>query len=238
MSTMLHFSGARLILGSGLLAALVLTGCSDDPVSVDPVATVTKTSSTDNLQADAGTVVARSPEVTLLRASGAKAVGETVTFTIEGGGGVLDGAVMVSDSRGTARPTTWTLGQVAGQNFVKATANGLEVTFTANGTAGPAANVSVALGNEQVAQVRMEVGIPPEVLVADQFGNGVHGEVVDWRVLSGGGRVIGSGSSFSEADGLAPVGGWQLGPTPGVNILEAEVQGLPPVQFTATAILP
>ena len=85
MSTMLHFSGARLILGSGVLAALVLTGCSDDPVSVDPVATVTKTSSTDNLQADAGTVVAKSPEVTLLRASGAKAVGETVTFTIEGG---------------------------------------------------------------------------------------------------------------------------------------------------------
>jgi hypothetical protein len=84
----------------------------------------------------------------------------------------------------------------------------------------------------------MEVEIPPEVLVSDQFGNGVHGEVVDWRVLSGGGRVIGSGSSFSEADGLAPVGGWELGPTPVENILEAEVQGLPPVQFIATAILP
>ena len=236
-STVLHFGGARLILGSGVLAALALTGCSDDPVSVDPIATISKTSSTDNLQVDAGSVVPRSPEVTLLRASGAKAVGETVTFTIEGGGGVLDGAVVVSDSRGTARPTTWTLGQVAGQNFVKATANGLEVTFTANGRAGPAANVSAALGNEQVAQVNSEVGIPPEVLVSDQFGNGVQGEVVDWRVLSGGGRVIGIGSSFSEPDGLAPVGGWQLGPTPGVNTLEAEVQGLPPVQFSATAIL-
>jgi hypothetical protein len=233
---MLHFSGARLILGSGVLAALVLTGCSDDPVSVDPVATVTKTGSTDNLQADAGTVVARSPEVTLLRASGAKAVGETVTFTIEGGGGVLDGAVAVTDSRGTARPRTWTLGQVAAQNLVKATANGIEVTFSAIGVPGPAATVSISEGDEQIAKVSTQVTILPEVMVADQFGNGVQGETVEWQVLSGGGMVIGSGSGTSEPDGLSRVGGWQLGDFPGTNLLEATVAGLTTVQFTATAI--
>ena len=236
MSTMLHFSGARRILGSGVLAALVLTGCSDDPVSVDPVATVTKTGSTDNLQADAGTVVARSPEVTLLRASGAKAVGETVTFTIEGGGGVLDGAVAVTDSRGTARPRTWTLGQVAAQNLVKATANGIEVTFSAIGVPGPAASVSISQGDEQIAQVNTQVSLLPEVMVADQFGNGVQGETVAWQVLSGGGMVIGSGSGTSEPDGLSRVGGWQLGGVPGTNLLEATVAGLTTVQFTATAI--
>ncbi|TDJ52898.1 MAG: hypothetical protein E2O47_08715 [Gemmatimonadetes bacterium] len=71
--------------------------------------------------------------------------------------------------------------------------------------------------------------------MADQFGNGVQGEPVQWQVLSGGGQVIGSGSMISGKFGLAQIQGWQLGPTPGQNTLEAAVSSFPVVHFTATA---
>lgn len=231
-----RFTGARFILGGGVLAALVVAGCGDDPVAVDPVTEVVKTGSTDNQQVVAGTVVPFSPEVTLTRASGAKAVGATVTFTVEGGGGTVDGGVVVTDTRGLARVREWTLGQLAGPNSLKATANGLEVTFTADGIAGPAAAVFSSAGQEQTAQVNTEVAIPPAVRVVDQFGNGVGGEPVQWQVVSGGGLVLGSGSTDSRANGLAQVLGWQLGPTLGQNILEAAAPGFPVVQFRATAV--
>ena len=109
MKTLLQLAGARLILGGGVLAAVV-AGCGDDPVAVDPVTAVAKTGATDNQVVIAGTVVPVSPEVTLTTASGGKAVGETVTFTVEGGGGAVDGGVVVTDSRGTARVREWTLG--------------------------------------------------------------------------------------------------------------------------------
>lgn len=236
MKTMLRLTGARLILGGGVLAAVV-AGCGDDPVAVDPIAAMVKTGSTDNQLVAAGTVVPVSPEVALTTASGAKAIGATVTFTVEGGGGTVDGGVVVTDSRGLARPREWTLGQIATANFLKATANGLEVTFTAIGIPGPAALVVASAGEEQTAPVGTEVTIPPAVRVADQFGNGVQGVTVQWQVLSGGGRVIGSGSMVSEPDGLAQVQGWQLGPTPGPNTLEADVPGLSTIiLFSATAI--
>jgi hypothetical protein len=236
MKTLLRFAYARRILGGGLFAAILVAGCGDDPVAVDPVTTVQKTASTDNQQVPAGTVVPFSPEVTLFLASGEKAVGETVTFTVQGGGGTVDGGVVATDTRGTARVREWTLGQIATSNSLKATANGVEVTFTAIGIPGPAASVLGVIGEEQTAQVSTEVAIPPGVQVVDQFGNGVGGEPVQWQVVGGGGQVIGSGSMFSESDGMAQVQGWRLGSTPGPNMIEAPVPGFPAVQFSATAI--
>jgi len=237
MKTLLRFTSARLILGGGLLAVVGVAGCGDDPVTVDPVAELRKTGTTDDQQGVAGAVLPRSPEVTLIRASGAKAVGETVTFTVEGGGGTVDGAVAVTGIRGTARVREWTLGQIAGAaNFLKATAGGLEVTFTASVIAGPAAILVAAGGSGQTARVNTEVAIPPEVRVADQFGNGVQGVTVQWQVVSGGGLVIGRGLMGSGRDGLAQVQGWQLGPTPGPNTLEADVPALfTTMLFSATA---
>jgi len=236
MKTLLRFNRARLILGGGLLAAVVVAGCGDDPVAVDPVAQVNKTASTDNQQGEAGAVLPRSPEVTILRASGAKAVGETVTFTVETGDGTVVGAVAVSDDRGTARVTEWTLGQIAAPNSLKATVSGIEVTFNADGVAGPATMVVIFAGDEQTAQVNTEVAVRPQVVVTDQYGNGVDGQTVNFRPVRGGGTVIGNNDVISENGGFAAVGGWQLGATPVVNLLDATVLGFPTVQFRATAI--
>ena len=235
MKNTLRFTSARLILGGGLLAAVAVAGCGDDPVAVDPVAGVQKSGNTDNQQGVVGTVLPRSPEVTLVRASGAKAVGETVTFTVEGGGGTVVGAVVVTDERGTARVTEWILGQIAAPNFLKATSNGIEVTFTAIGVAGPATMVMINAGDEQTAPVNTEVPTRPEVKVVDQFGNGVDGETVNFRPAGGGGAIIGSNDVISENGGFARVGGWQLGNVPMENLLDASVQGFAIVQFRATA---
>jgi len=48
--------------------------------------------------------------------------------------------------------------------------------------------------------------------------------------------VLGSGSTDSRANGLAEILGWQLGPAPVQNILEADALGFPVIQFTATAV--
>jgi hypothetical protein len=235
MKKLLKSISARLVLGGGLLAAVSMVGCGDDPVAVDPVAEVNKTPSTDNQQGEAGEVLPLSPEVTILRASGAKAVGEAVTFTVETGGGTVVGAVVLSDDRGTARVTEWVLGQIAAPNSLKATVSGMEVTFNAIGAAGPATMVVLNAGNEQTAPVSTEVAIRPQVMVTDQYGNGVDGQTVNFRAVRGGGTVVGNNDVISENGGFATVGGWELGATPVLNLLDAVVSEFPTVQFRATA---
>jgi hypothetical protein len=73
----------------------------------------------------------------------------------------------------------------------------------------------------------------PTVLVADSTGLiPVAGVVVRFRITAGGGAIV-SDSAISDRQGLASVGGWQLGSAPGPDTLVASVTGLPPVMFTA-----
>ncbi len=217
------------------MVALPLAACSDDTAPNNPVATVNKTGSTDNQISTAGLALPTSPEVTVLRANGEKAEGETVTFVVLTGGGSVVGGVVQTDIRGVARPTEWILGPIASPpaNTLKATADGISVTFTAFGIAGPAAGLILSAGLEQTATVLTEVTIPPEVKAIDAFGNGVQGVTVDWQVTGGNGRILGSPPFLSEPDGLSSVG-WELGPFPGQNSLQATALGLGTVNFMAT----
>lgn len=217
------------------VVALAVASCSDDGgTGTNPVATVDKTGSTDNQIATAGVALPVSPEVTILKANGEKAVGETVTFAVQSGGGSVVDGVQLTDVRGVARPTEWILGGVAGPNTMTATVGGLSVSFTAHGAAGPAANLLLIAGHEQTAPVFTEVPIDPEVKVADAFGNGVVGVTVDWQITDGNGTVIGASSILSIRDGQVKIEGWQLGPFPGSNSLQASVSGLGSVTFDAT----
>lgn len=223
-------------LGGGLaIGAVLLAACSSDPVKVDPVASVQKTGLTDNQQVAAGTEVPRSPEVTLTLASGELAEGETVVFAVKSGGGSILGGVATTDIRGKAVVQSWTLGPTAGPNTLSATANGIEVMFTAIGIPGPASQVVISAGQEQTARINSEVPVRPEVKVTDQFGNGVQGVTVLWSVDPGNGSIIGDPSIISEPDGLARIGGWVLGRTPGPQVLTASATGFSAVTFNATA---
>jgi len=217
------------------LAALAVASCSDDGgTGTNPVATVDKNGSTDRQIAAAGLALPISPEVTVLKANGEKAEGETVTFTVQTGGGSVVGGVMQTDGRGVARPTEWVLGAIVGPNTMTATVAGMSVEFTAFGIAGPATGLVLIAGNEQTATTRTEVPIDPEVKVIDAFGNGVVGVTVDWQITGGSGTISGSSSILSIRDGQVVLGGWRLGPQVGANSLQASAQGLGSVDFTAT----
>src|SRR5512133_1862973 len=79
-----------------------------------------------------------------------------------------------------------------------------------------AANIAIADGDQQNAQVSTEVAVRPSVLVTDEAGHPVSGVRVRFTVASGGGVVTGA-TPLSNAEGIATVGGWTLGTVAGAN---------------------
>lgn len=92
-------------------------------------------------------------------------------------------------------------------------------------------------GNGQSATVGNAVAVRPAVRVTDRAGRGVPAMAVTFSVLSGGGSVTGA-TQTTDANGIATVGGWTLGISPGPQQLEARTLGLPAVGFSATALAP
>ncbi|MEO5588733.1 MAG: SGNH/GDSL hydrolase family protein, partial [Gemmatimonadaceae bacterium] len=129
-----------------------------------------------------------------------------------------------------------------GPNTLTATTSaipGTTVTFQAAGGAGPAANIAIAGGDNQTGTAGGIVTTPPSVKVTDANGNFVAGYTVSFAPGGGSGSVTG-GSAVTDAAGIARVGSWRLGPTPGPQTLTATGSGLTgsPVTFNATAVAP
>ncbi len=203
-------------------------------------ATQVALSAGDNQTATVNTTVAVPPAVLVRDQFGNPVAGVNVTFGVTGGGGSVTGGSATSGAGGVAAVASWRLGTAAGANTLQATAPGLAgspVSFTATATAGAAAQISVSAGNNQSATVGTGVPVPPAVLVADQFGNGVGAVSVTFAVTSGGGSVTGANAT-SGATGVAAVGSWTLGSVAGSNTLSASAPGLAgsPITFTATGL--
>lgn len=113
-------------------------------------AAIAKTSG-DTQTATVGTAVSNPLLVTVTDASSNPVIGATVAFAVTGGGGSVGSATVTTNGSGQAS-TTLTLGTTAGTNTVTATVAGLDpVTFTATGTAGAAANVTLAVSPTTIA---------------------------------------------------------------------------------------
>ena len=97
-----------------------------------------------------------------------------------------------------------------------------------------AADLGITAGNGQAAEPGTAVPVPPAVRVTDTDGDPLAGVSVTFEVVLGGGSVTGSPAT-SGADGVATVGSWTLGDTPGPNELRARVGEFPTATFTATA---
>jgi hypothetical protein len=80
----------------------------------------------------------------------------------------------------------------------------------------PPATLSVTAGNNQSAMVGAVLPLAPAVTVLDAHGNPVEGTTVSFVVASGGGTVAGS-SPVTDAQGVAILGGWTLGPAVGTQ---------------------
>jgi hypothetical protein len=84
------------------------------------------------------------------------------------------------------------------------------------------------------ATVASSVGSVPSVRILDQKGKAMKNVLVRWRVTAGNGRVV-NDSVRTTPSGEASSGGWTLGTTAGLQTLQATVDGVTPVTFTARA---
>ena len=219
-----------------------VSGLSGSPVTFTSTASAGAPSTLSIVQGDGqtatvGTEVATSPAVRVEDAFGNTTSGIDVTYRVVSGGGSVSGSVATSDGSGVATVESWTLGQTAGANVLRAVIVGADsVEFTATGLAGSASALVLGDGDGQAAIVGTGVPTAPAVRVTDSFGNGVAGTSVTFTVTSGGGSVTGSPAT-SDASGVASVTSWVLGAAAGSNTLEATSVGIPgSVVFTATGI--
>ena len=224
-----------------LVTGLVLVSCGGSDAPTDPVVQlVIEILTGDGQSATVGQSVSSSPTVRVRNTDGQPVSGVAVTFSVAGGGGTVSGANQTTGTDGSASVGSWTLGQTAGSNTLRASASGAQgspVEFTATGTPDAPAAASAHAGDGQSAPFGTSVAVAPAVRVVDQFGNPVAGVGVTFAVGTGGGSVTG-GTQTTGADGVATVGGWQLGTALGANTLVATVAGSvsgSPVTFTATA---
>jgi hypothetical protein len=107
---------------------------------------------------------------------------------------------------------------------------------TGGGEPGPPVNLVAVSSVTQKATVAANVATRPTVRVTDAEGVSVSGVEVIFAVTGGGGSIT-SAVRTTDAQGLATVGSWTMGPVAGANTLTASSDGLvgSPVTFTATA---
>jgi len=119
----------------------------------------------------------------------------------------------------------------SGATFVSASSTSMNASTTAlNGD-----KMSINGGNGQSAVAGTAVTTDPSVRIVDAGGNPVSGLTVTFAVATGGGAITGN-TDITDADGVAEVGSWTLGSTPGANTLTATCAGIAsPQQLTFTA---
>ena len=93
--------------------------------------------------------------------------------------------------------------------------------------------VAALEGDGQEGIAGAAVGVAPAVVVRTPAGAVLGGVSVTFAVASGGGSITGA-TAVTNAEGIARVGSWVLGGTPGANTLTATVAGAPAVSFAAT----
>jgi adhesin/invasin len=166
--------------------------------------------------------------------------GVAVNFAVASGGGTVTGAAQTTGADGVATVGSWTIGQTVGTNVLRATATGATITtgnpadFTSTGIAGAPAVITKIAGDQQAQLAGSGLVIAPTVSLADQFGNSIFNQTVTFEVTSGGGLLTGATPSTNTA-GIASLGSWNLGSTPGINTMTATAGGLS-VIFQATAL--
>ena len=235
-----------------LFLSLGVPACGSNDLSLPtdiPAVTHIEMVQGDDQRGAPGAPLAQPLIVRVTDSTGSPMAGQTVTWTVNGGGGAVDPVTSASNAEGLAF-AEWILGPASGVNVVEAQVAGSEaVTFTATARTpggsgggdggGVAAQVGMVEGDGQSAQVGSPVPTSPAVQVTDSAGEPVAGFPVTFSVTAGGGSVDGAAQT-TDADGIARVGRWTLGDEPGTNTLEARTGTLSgsPVVFTAEGTAP
>lgn len=152
--------------------------------------------------------------------------------------GVLLGTLSATAVRGIATLGAWTTNRV-GDYRVRVVASGLspDTSIVFRFGAGAPYTLVLQSGGAQTAFVNDTVPAPIVVQVLDSLGNRVSGTAVTFIVRSGGG-TLGTPTAITDTLGVARLTGWVLGPTPGLNELEATAGTAGPLVVAATGELP
>ena len=140
--------------------------------------------------------------------NGQNAANVAVTFE-PSPGGLVNGAAMAivnSDAQGLAL-VSWTLGTVAGEQTMTASAVGESIIFSATASADAPHELQKLSGDGQTLTPGVPFSQPYQVKVIDQYGNPVPDSGVLFQVVSGSGTVNGVGqiSLATDEAGLAGV---------------------------------
>ena len=173
--------------------------------------------------------------VSVLDEDGLAFAGAVVTFAVTAGGGTLSAATATTDVNGHAA-TTLTLGSDPGPNTVEATVDSLEpVTFTASAVVQIPHSLTKVSGDEQQGPAGEQLAAPFVVSVLDEDGLAFAGAVVTFAVTAGGG-TLSAATATTDVNGRAATK-LTLGSDPGPNTVEATVDGIEVVTFTAAAVV-
>jgi outer membrane autotransporter protein len=174
-------------------------------------------------------------EFQLLTLGGTPLVNEVVNFSVSGPGTLLSTSTH-TDSNGKAS-VGLRFGTTAGVVTVTATAPIGPVTASAT-VSSFVPNIAIVSGNNQSGAAG---SLLPQPLVIKLSGNaaplakGFGGITVRWNVTCGNGTVQ-AATTTTNASGESQ-NRWTLGPNPGCNRVEAKVDGVGTVNFTANATI-
>jgi mRNA-degrading endonuclease toxin of MazEF toxin-antitoxin module len=178
----------------------------------------------------------------------------TVGLLLTGGSGSLSGPLSATAVAGVATFTGNSVATLAASYRLTATGlttSGQSSTFAiSSGTAtGVPVVLSIVQGNNQTAAAGTVVPIAPRIRIGDGENNPVAGVTVTFTSSAPGTSVTGSSGGSptagtpvvsrtwvvtTDASGFATVPDWQLGSTPGANLLIATMPG--PISITFSAV--
>ena len=115
--------------------------------------------------------------VTVQDESGDPVRGETVTWTVTGGGGIVDPVESTSGSGGAAS-TTWALGTAPGRQSITATVRDLEREFAVTTEAGPAALLTIT--PEAAVLESLGETLELDAVLMDGYGNAADRTGLQW----------------------------------------------------------
>lgn len=189
----------------------------------------------NNQTAPVGSALPVAPAVRVTDGSSNPIADVAVTFAVTAGGGSITGGTAVTNADGVAAVTQWLLGTTIGPNSLSAAVQGIAspVAFTATAVIGPATVITMIEGDNQNTTIGGRVPVAPAVKVSDAFGNVISGLGVTFTPATGG-SVTGN-PAITDNNGIARLGSWRVGLTPGEQILNATRAGAATLSFTATA---
>ena len=187
-----------------------------------------------------GATLAAAPVVQLQTADGVAVAqaGVNVTVALEGAGSLVGAATATTDATGKATFDGLGVNGPAGEHTLLFTAQGL-TEVRSNPiviTAGGATTIAAGSVTPQSAETSTPANDPPIALVTDAAGNPVAGVAVTFAVTQGNGTIDPTTPVTTNADGLAALNSWTMGPVAGANAVTASATGLTgsPVEFDAT----